>query len=54
MDMEFLWRALFRPLLLSVTYIAILASMCHEQGHKRNKCDDREEIIDAEYEQIKD
>lgn len=58
MDMEFLWRALFRPLLrpllLSVTYIAVLASMCRGQGHKRNDRNDREETIDAEYEQIKD
>lgn len=54
MDMEFLWLALFRPLLLSVTYIAVLASMCRGQGHKRNDRNDREETIDAEYEQIKD
>lgn len=54
MDADFLWRALFRPLLLSTTYIAVLASMCHDQGHKRHDDNNREEIIDAEYEQIKD
>lgn len=57
MDADFLWRALFRPLLLSATYIAVLASMCAKQDRKARRKDDagmnmKGEIIDAEYEQI--
>lgn len=58
MDADFLWRALFRPLLLSATYIAVLASMCTKPDRKTRRKDDagmdmKGEVIDAEYKQIK-
>lgn len=53
MDADFLWRALFRPLLLSATYIAVMASACYSRS-SRNNNKNREEIIDAEYEQHED
>lgn len=57
MNADFLWRALFRPLLLSATYIAVLASMCAKPNHKTRRKDDagmgmKGEFIDAEYKQI--
>lgn len=57
MDADFLWRALFRPLLLSATYIAVLASMCAKPDRKTRRKDGasmdmKGEVIDAKYEQI--